>query len=264
MSKILSIALFCVVMFSGCMLGPDYERPYIQIPAPDQEQNLPDEIFYQGKWWELFSDPYLNILEEEALKNNRNLHIAIARVDEAMALAGVAFADRLPRVGLGFTGARQQVTEGEASRYGPNASRMQNAWQAAGIFSFELDLWGKYRRLDEAAKAELLATEANRDTIRLTLTAEVANAYFMMRSLEAQHEIAQNTVGGITFIDIFEVYDGNNRIVMFQIPAAVISIPTSWKGHYYGRDGESLSYLSLAVTNLSSIMEQQDATVNGY
>ena len=60
-----------------------------------------------------------------------------------------------------------------------------------------------------------------------------------------KHEIAQNTTGGITFTDIFEVYDGNNRIVMFQIPAAVIFIPTAWNGHYYGRNGESLSYLSL-------------------
>jgi ATP-dependent DNA helicase RecG len=59
-----------------------------------------------------------------------------------------------------------------------------------------------------------------------------------------KHEIAQNTTGGITFIDIFEVYDGNDRIVMFKIPAAVIATPTAWKGHWYGRDGESLVALS--------------------
>ena len=93
----------------------------------------------------------------------------------------------------------------------------------------------------------------------------VSTDYRDTRGLKTlKHEIAQNATGGITFTDIFEVYDGNNRIIMFQIPAAVVSIPTAWKGHYYGRDGESLSYLSLAVTNLSSIMEQQDATVNGY
>ena len=66
------------------------------------------------------------------------------------------------------------------------------------------------------------------------------------RGLETlKHEIAQNATGGITFTDIFEVYDGKNRVVMFKIPAAVVAIPTAWKGHYYGRDGESLSYLSL-------------------
>ena len=78
-------------------------------------------------------------------------------------------------------------------------------------------------------------------------TKKIVNTdYRDTRGLETlKHEIAQNTSGGITFTDIFEVYDGNNRIVMFKIPASVVAIPTAWKGHYYGRDGESLSYLSL-------------------
>ena len=59
-----------------------------------------------------------------------------------------------------------------------------------------------------------------------------------------KYEIAQNTTGGITFTDVFEVYDNNKRVIMFKIPAAVTAIPTAWKGHYYGRDGESLGALS--------------------
>jgi ATP-dependent DNA helicase RecG len=74
----------------------------------------------------------------------------------------------------------------------------------------------------------------------------VSTDYREKQGLETlKHEISQTTTGGITFIDIFEVYDGKNRIVMFKIPASVVSIPTAWKGHYYGRFGESLSYLSL-------------------
>jgi len=78
-------------------------------------------------------------------------------------------------------------------------------------------------------------------------TREIVNSdYRDTRGLESlKHEIAQNTSGGITFADVLEVYDGVNRIVMFKIPASVTAIPTAWKGHYYGRDGESLSYLSL-------------------
>ena len=73
----------------------------------------------------------------------------------------------------------------------------------------------------------------------------VGSDYRETRSLETlKHEIAQNSTGGITFIDIFEVYDDKNRIVMFKIPAAVTGIPTAWKGHWYGRDGESLVALS--------------------
>jgi ATP-dependent DNA helicase RecG len=78
-------------------------------------------------------------------------------------------------------------------------------------------------------------------------TREIVNSdYRDTHGLETlKHEIAQNSTEGITFTDIFEVYDKSNRIVMFKIPAAVTAIPTAWKGHYYGRDGESLSYLSL-------------------
>ena len=87
-------------------------------------------------------------------------------------------------------------------------------------------------------------------------TRAIANSnYRSTRGLETlKHEIANNATGGITFIDIFEVYDGNDRVVMFKIPAAVTAIPTAWKGHYYGRDGESLSYLSL--NELDRLREQ--------
>jgi multidrug efflux system outer membrane protein len=116
----------------------------------------------------------------------------MARVEEASGRAGVAFADRLPQIGASGNAARQQITSDQAASYGPNASRVQTSWQAGGLFSFELDLWGKYRRLDEAAKAELLASEAARDTVYLTLSADVANAYFLLRSLQAQFIIAAN------------------------------------------------------------------------
>jgi len=91
-------------------------------------------------------------------------------------------------------------------------------------------------------------------------TREIANTdYRDTRGLEAlKHEIAQNTTGGIAFTDVFEVYDGDNRVVMFKIPAAVVSIPTAWKGHYYGRDGESLSYLSLEELERIRRQTQQD------
>ena len=74
----------------------------------------------------------------------------------------------------------------------------------------------------------------------------VGTNYRNTRGLETlKHEIAQNTTGGITFTDILEVYDGGNRVVMFKIPAAVVAMPTAWKNHWYGRDGESLVPLSL-------------------
>jgi multidrug efflux system outer membrane protein len=183
-----------LLLGSGCLMGPDYERPEMELPDKGAYAGAAeyDGLYGQARWWTVFNDPELDKLITEALLNNRNLAIAMARVEEASGRAGVALADRLPQIGAGGGASRQQITAGQALSYGPNASRIQTSWQANGLFSFELDLWGKYRRLDEAARAELLASEAARDTVRLTLSAEVANAYFLLRSLQAQYNIAAN------------------------------------------------------------------------
>jgi ATP-dependent DNA helicase RecG len=82
--------------------------------------------------------------------------------------------------------------------------------------------------------------------VRNKTRAVIGSDYRNTRGLETlKHEIAQNTTGNISFIDIFEVYDGENRVVMFKIPAAVVAIPTAWKNHWYGREGESLGALSM-------------------
>ncbi len=202
-----------LLLLGGCAVGPDYERPASQLPEGGLLYSQ-DSLYNQVKWWEAFNDPMLNGLEEEALKNNRNLSMAMARVEEASAAAGIAFADRLPQIGLGFSGARQQLTSDQAASYGANASRIQNSWMAVGLFSFEIDLWGKYRRLDEAARAELLATEAAYDTVRLTLSAEVAYAYFQLRSLQAQCLIAENMV---------KTYEETRRIFKARFDVGLIN-----------------------------------------
>ncbi len=113
----------------------------------------------------------------------------MARVDEARALARIAFADRLPAIGLGAEASRGRSSQEEAH---DGESRTADSFDAFGYASFELDLWGKYRRLDEAARAELLATESGRDAVRLSLTADVAALYFHLRTLEAQTRIARD------------------------------------------------------------------------
>lgn len=184
-----SLLIGCTVICAGCALGPDYARPEMDMP---EGALYVDSLYNQARWWETFDDPLLNKLEEEALANNRSLTIAMARVEEASAMAGIALADRFPQASVGFGGTREQLTAAQAAQYG--GDRLHNAWQANGIISFELDIWGKYRRLDEAARAELLASEAARDTVMLTLTADVAHAYFQMRSLQSQCMIADNMV----------------------------------------------------------------------
>jgi len=184
--------LLCIfllsVVFPSCIMGPDYVRPELQLPFGEDSESPKCTPFMAYNWWKLFNDPTLDCIEREALSSNRDLKIAIARVNEARALARIAFADRLPAVGLS-AGAVRGRTMQEAQV--PGESRTSDSFDVLGIASFELDLWGKYRRLDEAARAELLATEAAKDAIQLSLTADVAALYFRLRTLQAQTRIAR-------------------------------------------------------------------------
>lgn len=172
----------CLTLLAGCMLGPNYKRPDLDLPAGEAADNF--SIFTNAKWWEVFDDPVLNQLEAEALAYNKDLQAAAARVDQARAAVGIARADQMPSLSAAA----------EAGRAGNNNGSGQTQSTAGVSASFELDLWGKYRRLSEAARARLLASESARDTVRLTLTADVANNYFTLLMLDEQVLIAQRTL----------------------------------------------------------------------
>ena len=178
----LALLLASAVLLGGCLLGPNYKQPDLDLPKGKAADNF--SIFTQANWWEVFDDPVLNQLESEALAYNKDLQAAIARVDQARASVGIASADQLPSLSAAAESGRagNDVTSGESQSTG-NVS-----------VSYELDLWGKYRRLSEAARAQLLSSEAARDTVRLTLTADVAKNYFTLAMLDAQLAIAQRTL----------------------------------------------------------------------
>ncbi|MBR3603697.1 MAG: efflux transporter outer membrane subunit [Elusimicrobiaceae bacterium] len=174
--------VFAAALLSGCMMGPNYKRPDLELP----QENTADDfsVFEKHQWWTMFEDDTLNALETEALIYNKDLQQAMARVDAARASVGVAVADQLPTIGL----------QGGSGRAGNDYSSGQTLSTGTIVASFELDLWGKYRRLSEAARAELLSTMAAKDTVLLSLTAQVASAYFTLRMLDAQLEIANRTL----------------------------------------------------------------------
>ena len=180
--KLVHLLAACAVLTTGCTLGPNYKKPTIDTPAGQAASGY--AVFTQQNWWTMFNDPVLNRMEEEALKYNWDLQAAIARVDQARADVTITGADQFPSLSAAGSSGR----EGNASGSGESMSR-------AGLnVSFELDLWGKYRRMKEAARAQLLATETARDTVRLTLTADVAKQYFAMLMLDDQIKIAQQTL----------------------------------------------------------------------
>lgn len=180
--KLIHLLTACAVFSAGCAMGPNYKRPGADLPQGADASQY--STFTQQNWWTMFDDDVLNQMEDTALKYNWDLQAAIARVDQARAEVTIAEANQLPTLSaVGTTG-----REGNATGSGESLSR-------AGLAaSFELDLWGKYRRMKESARSKLLATEAARDTVKLALTADVAKQYFTMLMLDHQIEIAQQTV----------------------------------------------------------------------
>ena len=179
--KQITLFLLCGLL-SGCMMGPNYKRPDIALPPGGTDKQF--STFTAANWWNVFEDPVLDALEKKALTYNQDLRAAVARVDEARADVNLARADQMPSLSANMQSGRQ----------GDNTGSKQSTSQAEVSVSFELDLWGKYRRLSQAARAKLLASQAARDTVRLTLTADVANQYFTLRMLDKQMDILQRTL----------------------------------------------------------------------
>ncbi|MCB5363159.1 efflux transporter outer membrane subunit [Pusillimonas sp. CC-YST705] len=183
------------VVLSGCSLAPKYERPQAPVPAQLPLAGAAAESSDMAAdlgWREFFRDPQLQALIELALENNRDLRMAVYRVDEARGLYGVQFSDRLPTIGIGGQG---QLTRLPEDMRQPGADSVTRTYQAGlGITSFEIDLFGRVRNLSEAAYQQYLATEAGRRTAHIALVAQVAQAYFSLRAAEQQYALAGSTL----------------------------------------------------------------------
>jgi len=175
----------------SCAVGPNYERP--PVSAPDQY--YPEKTEAEARsladlpWWRVFDDSLLVNLIEEALGNGYDARIAAARVEEARARYGIAQSQFFPQVDYqaGFQRGRQNQIV--------NPSKpTQSAWTLQANLSWELDLWGRIRRLSESANAGYFATEEARRGVLLSLVSDVATAYFELRELDAELEIAKRTV----------------------------------------------------------------------
>lgn len=178
-----------LLLLAGCMVGPDYQRPELDLPVEFQGTVQEGESIANLQWWELFQDPQLNELVQVALEQNRDLRVAIARVDEARARLGVTRADQFPTLD-GAASARRGNT---AEQIVPGVGIQENYFLGLSA-AYEVDLWGKFRRSTEAARADLLASEDNQRTVLITLVADVASAYLLLRDLDARVRIAADTL----------------------------------------------------------------------
>jgi len=185
-----ALALYAISVLSGCAVGPKYKRP--SVPVPDafygEERLAEARALADVPWWDVFGDPVLKALVEEALRNGFDVRQAAARVEEARARFGIARSELFPSVS--YEGAWQRA---RADQLVDPSGTAQTRWIADVGFSWELDLWGRIRRLNESARAQYLATEEARRGVLVSLAADVAVAYLDLRELDAELEIAQRT-----------------------------------------------------------------------
>src|SRR5687767_9447408 len=183
--------LLLLLLLTGCATGPAYERPAVELPASWKE--TAPRFAQDGRWWTIFQENELNKVIEEAFTSNSDLLVAAARVDEARALLGEAQSFFFPRVDGEFTRSRQRVSRSTATSF-PGIPREFNNYNASLNISYELDLFGRLSSSERAARAELEASEASRDAVRLALAAQVAKSYFALRSLDEQADLTRRTL----------------------------------------------------------------------
>jgi len=198
MQKFAAAAL--ALALGGCSLAPRYERPLAPIPAsfPMADAIMPaqdaDAAAADLGWREFFRDPRLTALIRLALENNRDLRIAVERVEEARAQFGIAQSDQFPAFGVGATG---QLTRNppDLRAGGSGSPSVSRVYQAGlGMTAFELDFFGRVRNLSDAAYQQYLGTQEGRRTAQINLVAQVAQAYFNLRLAEQMADLMQRTL----------------------------------------------------------------------
>lgn len=190
-------AIAASALLAGCASGPDYRRPDMELPQQWTPQSNASAASVAGvSWWSLYGDAALDSLVDEALAHNADMQVAAARVLEARALAGIAAADLYPALGANAAVDRTRSSLVGTFPLPAEIPRTQTGYRATLDAAWELDLWGKYRRASEAARAELFAAESARESVQLSLAAQVAQQYFALIAFDAQEATLRRTLDG--------------------------------------------------------------------
>jgi multidrug efflux system outer membrane protein len=206
------IFLFVAVAVAGCAVGPDYKRPVIEAPQSFRYESKEVAETANTEWWKQFNDPVLDQLIAEALANNKSVKIAAFNVAQAAGILMTTRSGFYPQVGYGASASRQRLSENGliVPNQNPYAS-----YSVLGGASWELDLWGRIRRLSESAQASLLATDEARRGIILSLVSQIATAYIQLRALDEQLRIAQRTL---------KTYEESLKLFELQFKYGLVSL----------------------------------------
>ncbi|MFG1494183.1 efflux transporter outer membrane subunit [Halobacteriovorax sp. ZH4_bin.1] len=186
MSK-LSLSIFLIFLF-GCAVGPKYKRPDMPAPSKYRYDTSKKDIQMNEQWWEIFNDKQLSKLVAIGLKQNFDIKIALARIEEAAAFYGFKKKELYPL--FNYQGNFQKGNYSQGALY-PNS--VESSFLAASV-QWEIDFWGKLRNANEAARGQLLSTTYAYDSVRLQVSAAIATAYFQLLKNKVSLKISKATV----------------------------------------------------------------------
>lgn len=240
---------------SGCSFAPKYQRPVA--PIPDQYpaySGLPSGHSTAGVkasnaqlaadlgWQEFFRDPELKNLIGIALANNRDMRVAVDRVEAARAQYGITQSNRWPTIGLGAQGS---IVGSPQSIRAPDTNSVSRVYQAGiGMTAFELDFFGRLKNLSKAAYEQYLATDQARRNVHISLVSQVAEAYFRLRAAQEQYKLVRMTLGS---------YQQSYNLVKSRYDAGVASALDL---------NQAESQLNSAQADLQSTMRGQEQARN--
>jgi len=199
---------------SGCTVGPDYVRPGVEVPAAWRIDYPKAAEVANTKWWEQFGDPVLNGLVETSLRDNRDVRIAAARVDQFIGALTSTRSQLYPQVGYGVDASRFRASRLSVPALPPGVDNYFTLYEANLGAQWQLDLFGRVRRLTEAAQAQVYASQQAQRGVVLTLVANVSSSYIGLRALDRQLEIARATA---------QNFGATSRIFKLRFKAGLVS-----------------------------------------
>ncbi len=221
---------FCIISLCGCTIGPDFAKPRSEITQLPQASR-PDDIYRNylssvvktpDEWWLIFNDKVLIELQSRAKLNNLDLQMAAERIEQSRAQLGITSSQLLPTIDSSASYSREKLSQnGKFAALGAptNAS---DFWQLGFDASWELDLWGRTRRMREGAIASFEATLYDREAAQVALTAEVAKTYLQLRGIQAQLAIAQQNLDiANRLVELTESRERNGVATRFETASAL-------------------------------------------
>ncbi len=195
----LGVPLAGTLAIVGCSVGPKYQRPVVDVPSAYKEAAgwktaQPNDQNLGGSWWQLFQDPQLNALEEQISVSNQNLKAAEARYTQARAALRYYRAGYYPSADAGAAATRNRISNHRPPHNVTADGVTYNDYQIPLELSYEVDVWGRVRKIVESQRSQAQASAADLATVNLSLHAQLAFVYFQARSLDAQEQLLNSTV----------------------------------------------------------------------